>query len=298
MPGLCMEVWRTKDGAEIAVRAASWEVSDKITFESLASEFRANPVKAWRNYGSIVAHNIENAIRDSAAILAGANPAHKSPWDHSRDKLFEWFQGESGVRYFMHFDLSKNRDATGIALAHRTPMHRTIVDFMLRIEARMGRNIDYGKLRSDFVYELTSRGFHIQMISYDIFQSEETQQILREKGYETQHVSADKSPLAYDTLIEQILSNTPEQRYIDYYAYPPFIRELEELKLVSGLKYDHPAKSRTGQPGSKDVSDAVACAILSAMQYDAEHPAIPAGTLKVFPAQAQRWAPVYDRGPF
>jgi hypothetical protein len=291
-----VEIWSSTDGSEIAVIAATWELS-KVSFESLAAEFRANPAKAWRNYGSVVTHNIENAIKDSAAILRAANTAHQTPFDHTRDKFYEWFQGQSGVRYFLHFDLSKNRDATGIALVHRTPMHRTVVDFVLRIDASLGRNIDYGKLRADYVYALTARGFHIQLISYDIFQSAETQQVLQEKGYETAYISADKSSLAYDTLIEQILSNTPEERYIDFYAYPPLIRELEELKLVNGNKYDHPAKSRTGQPGSKDCADALACAVLSAMQYEAEHPPLPVASVRVY-AGGKSWAPRYERGTY
>jgi hypothetical protein len=43
---------------------------------------------------------------------------------------------------------------------------------------------------------------------------------------------------------------------------------MEELELVNGVKYDHPKKTRFGKPGSKDVSDAVAGSVWSAINYE------------------------------
>ena len=62
-----MDVWHSPEGTEIAVIATTWELNPKITFESLADEFKRNPQKAWRNYGSVVTLNIEAAIKDMGA---------------------------------------------------------------------------------------------------------------------------------------------------------------------------------------------------------------------------------------
>lgn len=272
-----MEIWRSKDGSEIAVVAATWEMNPKITFESLADEFKNNPVKAWRNYGSRVDANIENAIKDKDLLIRNVNPARDVPWNPARDEFFSWFRGRPGNRHFIHFDLSKNRDATGVAMCHRDRARSgvVVVDFMLRIEVPMGKNIDYAKLREKFVYGVSARGFHVELVTYDQFQSDETRQVLEEKGYKTDRASADKSPDAYDTLIELLLNGR-----LDYYSYPPFVREMEELNY-DGSRYDHPRKSRTGAPGSKDVADAVACAAMTAIRYELENPAEPPGKLKI-----------------
>lgn len=284
-----VEIYRSKDGSEIGVLAATWELNKKITFESLADEFRRNPVKAWRNYGSIVKHNVESALKDSTVVLRMVNTARSSPWDMTRNEFYPWFRGKAGTRYFIHFDLSETRDATGVAMSHRERRDYgavSVVDFMLRIEAQMGKNIDYARLRKDFVYEMTNRGFHIQCVSYDQFQSAESRQVLTEKQYEVDEVSADRNMEAYDTTIELLLDSTTDARKLDYYNYPTFIREFEELKLVNGKKYDHPSKSRTGMPGSKDVTDAVACSVLKSIQHELDNPVDPPGVIVVHRARA------------
>lgn len=283
-----IEVWRTKDGSEVAVVAATWELNKKVTFESLASEFQANPIKAWRNYGSVVSLSLESAIKDTGAVLRNVNTVRNGhPWDETRQMFFHWFRGKPSTRYFLHFDLSKSRDATGIALVHREKSGVICIDFCHRVEVPPGRDINYAKLREQFVYPLTERGFHLEMITHDQFQSAETQQVLQEKGYQTDRASADKDTEAYDTCIEMLLTGR-----LDYYSHPTFIREMEELKLVNGIKYDHPRKTRAGGIGSKDVADAVACAAYMAIQYELDNPVTPPGKLKVV-GGGRAWNPAF-----
>lgn len=264
-----MEIWQSPDGSKIAVVAATWHLNPKITFESLADEFKKDPAKAWRNYGSVVTFSVQRALRDSAALIRHVNTLRSHPFDETTQTFKAEFRGRPGRRYFMHFDLSKNRDATGIALVHQEPSHPAtphlpgipVVDFMHRVVAPFGKDINYRALRETFIYPLTERGFQIHQISFDQWNSVETQQALQERGYLTETLSADKSTTAYDTLIEQILHG-----HLDYYEHPVFRREMEELRLVEGKKYDHPRK------GSKDIGDAVACAVWAALHYAMENP--------------------------
>jgi phage terminase large subunit-like protein len=147
---------------------------------------------------------------------------------------------------------------------------------MTQIPVPFGRDISFAGLR-EWIYAFSSRGFHIQQVSYDGYQSEESRQILEEKGYHTEYVSVDKSTDPYDTLIEQMLN--PGR--LDYYNYPIFILEMEELKLVNGTRYDHPKKTRFGKIGSKDVADAVAGSVYSAISYALENPSVAAPNIRI-----------------
>lgn len=273
-----MQVFRTKDGSEIAVLAATWELNHKVTFQSLAQEFRTNPTRAWRNYGSRVTTAIESAIKDSDAIVRAANPLHRDPWDYSRDKFHEWFRGRHAIVYFLHYDLAVRRDAVGIGLSHREQNGQLVVDWMHQVLIPEGKNVNFAAMRQ-FAYDLRERGFHIELITYDQFQSEETRQILEEKGFKTDRASADKGTAAYDTLIEPLLdtANAVEVgganawHKLDFYAHPVFMREMKHLKLINGVKYDHPSKNPDGTKGSKDVGDGVACSVMKCLEWHGEN---------------------------
>jgi hypothetical protein len=264
--------------------AATWELNPRISFEALASEFRANPLKAWRNYGSVVTHGHEAAIKEPDAVLKRQNLSRDTPWVLSKDTYADWFRGRRGLRYFMHFDLSKNRDATGLALVHRERDGRLVIDFMWSHRAPEGRDISYSLLRERYVYPLAGRSFPLECVSFDGFQSDETRQVLEEKGIHTDYCSADKDTGPYDTLIDYVITDR-----CDYYSYPVFVRELEELRLVDGTKYDHPKRFKNGDPGSKDVSDAVACACFMAVQYELENPRTDPGRVTVIRQPRQSW---------
>lgn len=274
-PG-ALEIWRSKDGSEIAVKAPTWYLNPKITFESLHADFMRNPVLAWRNFGSEVKHNVEAALKDPDTMLDHLDARRQTPWDEVRNTFHGWFRGRPSTRYYIHFDLSKNRDRTGIAMVHREKTGQVAVDFMLAVVPQPGKDINFADLRDRFVYEMTRRGFHVEMVTYDGFQSDETRQVLEEKGYRTDYCSADRNTDAYDTLIELILGGR-----LSYYSFPIFIAEMEELKLVNGIKYDHPKKNRQGKPGSKDVADAVACSTLTAIRDELDNPKPLPGSIRV-----------------
>lgn len=274
-----MEILRSKDGSEIAIVAATWELNPKVTFESLADEFKRNPQKAWRNYGSVISTSADSALREPDAVIRRVNISRPFPWDLRLSRFPDWFVPRHGTRYFMHFDLSKNRDATGVAVVHREKNGVLVVDFMRQHRAEPGKNINFAELRERYVYPLVAKGFHLECVSYDGFQSDETRQILEERGIHTDYCSADKSTDAYDTLLEYLTTDK-----LDFFGYPVFTQELEELKLIDGRRYDHPRRFKNGTPGSKDVSDAVACASLMAVRYELDHPTEAPGKLKVFRA--------------
>lgn len=281
-----MEVYKSTDGTELAVIAATWELNKKVTFEGLSAEFKSNPVKAWRNFGSVVGKGGGSpALKDPNAMLDHLNIQHIDPWDRTREKFYDDFRGSRRVRYFMHLDLAKNKDAAGIACVHREPTGVVVVDFMHAEKAPPGKNILFAGLREKYIYALHARGFHIEMVTFDQWNSEESRQILEGHGFKTDQVSADKNTGPYDTLIELILNDR-----LDYYNHPVFIREMQNLQ-TNGAKYDH-LKSQ-----SKDVADAVACASWMAINYQLENPE-KRGKLRVRSTRrqaAKRFTPKYER---
>lgn len=266
-----MEIWRSKDGSRIAAVAASWELNpDKIRFDDLATEFARNEVLAWMNYGSVILRRqgATKALRDADMIGRNASLGRRHPWDPSLEMFPASFRGRTGLTYFAHIDLSKNRDGTGIAIVHRElGTGIWVVDLMLQLTAPPGADIDIAGVRQKFVVDLRDkRGFNIVSVTYDGWQSEESLQHLRKANFLAEVLSVDRTKAPYDTLIGLIA-----QRKLDYYEYAPFKQQLEELELVKGMKYDHPKKFRDGTPGAKDVSDAVAGAVFNGHLWEAEH---------------------------
>jgi hypothetical protein len=257
-----IELYRSKDGTEIAVIAATWHMQPKTTFESLQAQLRRDPVKFWRNYGSKLTGATESPLRDPQTVNLLANRQREAPWDFATNSFASWFQGVPGLGYFIHFDLAKSRDKAGVAVVHRDQTsQKIVVDFMDGVSGKNGSEIQISDLRELYIYELTKRGFMILGVSYDQWNSLESQQTLKRQGYLVDEVSADKTMEPYDTLFD-LLSNGN----LDYYLHPLFVRELQQLRRIAGKKYDHP------KGGSKDVTDAVACAIANLIQFETNNP--------------------------
>lgn len=257
-----IEIYRSANGSEMAVVAATWHLQPKVRFEDLAHFFKDDEAKAWRNYGSKVKGGVDtDALKDKTIVNAQANRTRLHPWNEDRQEFEPWFRGEPGVNYFIHIDLAKNHDAAGIALGHKVRRSsRVVLDFLHAVHALGGRDIQIADVRNTFVYGLTARGFRIKGVSYDQWQSLESQQELAARGYEVKELSADKTKAPYDTLIGLLKANN-----LDYYLHPQFIREMEKLKKYD-KKYDHPSG------GSKDVADAAACVVFNLLEDAIENP--------------------------
>lgn len=278
-------MYKSRDGSELAVIAATWELNQKVTFASLAPEFKSNPVKAWRNFGSRVGKGGGSpALKDPTAVLAHVNQRHPDPWDYARRDFYTWFRGRRGVRYYIHIDLAKSKDKAGVACVHREATGVVEVDFMHAHFAQPGKDIQFAELRERYIYGLHARGFHVQKVTFDQWNSVEMRQVLEGQGFSTDEISADKTTGPYDTLIELVLNNR-----LDYYNHPVFVKELEALQ-TTGTKYDHPKK------GSKDVTDAVACAAFTAINDTLENPPTPPANIRVHrPGRRSRFTPQYER---
>jgi hypothetical protein len=158
-----------------------------------------------------------------------------------------------------HIDLGLTGDSAGVAcgyVSHFTKVVRdsTVetlphihIDFTLRVNPPRNDEINFEKIRM-LLYKLREQGMDIRWVSFDSFQSRDSLQILRQKGFFTGLLSMDKDTAQYDLLKTAM--------YDGRVSLPPhdwLLRELLSLERVPLKgKVDHP------EHGSKDVADALA----------------------------------------
>lgn len=251
------EVYRC--GSVLGVRGSTWMMSPKSRKDDFSSDFLKSFYQAARDYGSDPPTAAQPLVHDPQLAERRCNMQRMMPVSYidGGEESFSfapWFKGE-GFEYYVHCDMAKNRDAAGVAMSHYDH-HRdkVVVDLMLRLKAAPGGELRLSRFRQ-LVFELTNMGFSIGKVTFDQWQSLETQQELRMRGYAVEQYSVDRTTEAYDTLVELMLGSR-----LDYYFFKIFIDEFHALSLIDGKKVDHP------EGGSKDVSDAVAATCVHALE--------------------------------
>jgi hypothetical protein len=170
--------------------------------------------------------------------------------------------------HYAHIDLSKNRDASGLAIGHvigakQVPRlgqdHKPItenlpiirMDLVLRIVAPPGGEIDIPSIRALF-YQLRDHcGMEFGLITFDSFGSQESLKNLKDNGFTCDDFSVDDDFTAYDMLKQALY----DERLLCY-PHPKLQEELVRLERTA-KKVDHPST-----PGSsKDLADCVAAVV-------------------------------------
>jgi hypothetical protein len=172
---------------------------------------------------------------------------------------------------YIHIDQSVVSDSTGISsvyvkdIIEEDGIKKSIldVDFMLRIEPpKPPKRIAIYKIRDFVAYLNLFYKLKLGKVSYDIFSSEESRQILEEMGYNVGYLSVDRNDKAYIDMITLLY-----EKRLNIYDYEPMKKEL--FALIHNRmkrKVDHPKQFDTGEAGSKDVTDSLAGAVSNALQ--------------------------------
>lgn len=216
--------------------------------------FTSRPV-----YHSVCDSKLEHPFTKETLIISTGT---RSTLDDFLKRGFR-FKNPKKDRY-IHIDQSETTDSTGISMVHVADMREinSIVkpiiqlDFMLRIDPpRPPKKISISKIR-DFVFFLRDRmGLSIKKVTYDWFGSQESRQVLNERGIDAEHQSVDSSDDQYLTLVNLFFENR-----IILYDYKPFREELFDLiHDRKKRKVDHPRHS------SDDVADSLAGAVDNAL---------------------------------
>lgn len=193
-----------------------------------------------------------------------------------------------GAVYAMHADLAVRKDCAGVAMAHvrdwqeqkvngtdatgtlvamREVRPLVAVDFVIRFEADLRltppREIQVRWVR-ELCLELRRRGFNVRWLSFDGYQSVDSMQVLATHGVESKRVSTDLSNEPYRGLRDMFNEGRLEiplavEAGAASYDHP-LLRELYGLNKQANGRIDHPVS------GSKDMADALACAVQAAVQ--------------------------------
>ncbi len=225
-----------------------------VEFETEANR---NPEAFKRDFMAIPTLALEPYFKRKEQIERCIDLKMEHPMDEY-GRFKPWFRGRPRTWfYYIHIDLAHRRDSTGIAMAHDEG-DVVVVDFMLRIKAPPGGEIYFAEVR-EIIFQLQALNFRIDKITFDGWQSIDSIQILKEKGFKCEVFSVDRDTAAYDTLKEKIYSGK-----LKTYRYEPFLQEIDRLELKQGVKVDHPPG------GSKDVTDAVAGAVYAAAKHSGQ----------------------------
>jgi hypothetical protein len=161
---------------------------------------------------------------------------------------------------FAHVDLGLSSDSAGVAVGWVPEfvkiqrgekdfqlLPRIALDLILEVKPPKGDEIQFEDIRTLFI-KLREQGMNLKWITYDSFQSKDSVQLLRHKGFSTGTTSVDKTALPYDVMRTAFYDGR-----IDAPTHEKALEEIVRLERdpKTGL-IDHPPRF------SKDCADAVA----------------------------------------
>ena len=271
----------------LGIQMPTWEANLNLSQDYLWEAFHGedNPRAFWRDFGAAPPEAQEAYYPDPERWDRQADPERHHPYDEA-GRLADWFRPCCDSRRYVHIDLGATRDACGLSMSHKPvpgcpyyepprrrgvqvaedapPVNpkgkRIVLDVCLQVapprEREAKAEISFEAIRQ-IIRDWDDRGFHVRggQVSFDGWQSLDSQQQLRREGYHVEEFSLDRDTEGHDTLQELINSDA-----LSFYAYPILIREAKQLSLLHGKKVDHPKN------GSKDVVDAVAGSVYWALR--------------------------------
>lgn len=265
---------------------ATWDVNPTKKKSDFEHEYRKNPERASAKYECAPSGLVEGfykhpdkielafpkILEEEAPTVPGLIPSLRPSWKSTHQ-----------FPCAVHIDLGWKVDSAGIAVSHISgvadvkiqegerenilQMPIVEVDLVTSFIAPINGEIDFQEVR-EFILEVRGRGFRIELVTLDGFQSAEMIQAFNRLGIEAKVRSIDKGSTPHDDLKTLIYEGR-----IKGYAVPRRIErgggvliryvvldELEKLVMVYGRKVDH----RVG--GSKDEADAVAGSVQGALE--------------------------------
>ena len=145
------------------------------------------------------------------------------------------------------------RNEDGEVFTERAPIY--VADVLLQVVPPPGDEIILADVRQ-LIYALSENGYVITKVTMDQFQSADMLQTMAKQGYTAELLSVDRTTDAYDNMKTALYEGR-----LQYYRYPPLLKELRELELrFLGNSGSHRKKRKVDHPqlGSKDIADALA----------------------------------------
>lgn len=189
---------------------------------------------------------------------------------------------------FLHVDLALTGDRAGIAMGHVAGLVRgqqmredgilsedkrpyTIIDFVIGLDPPLSGEIEIAKVRAFIMYLM--KFYNLVRVTTDGFQSRDMVQILN-RWIKTAREKVDRKQMDFASILSIDKTDAPYmafrnalfERRVIHYPYSLLEREVLDLERNPQTgKVDHPDRASDGTRGSKDVADAVAGVVYTAL---------------------------------
>ena len=172
-------------------------------------------------------------------------------------------------RRFVHVDLALTTDSAGVVCGYVNGFKKVkrgdettetlpiiTIDFALEVRPPQGGEIQISRIR-ELIYAMRDKlGINVHWVTFDQYQSADSIQVLRRKGFTTGIQSMDKTPIPYEVLKQALYDGR-----VIAPAHQKLQQELLALEFnVKKNKVDHTSQS------SKDISDALAGVVFGLSQ--------------------------------
>jgi len=251
-----------------ASKGATYHINPTKTLKDFDFEKKRNPIRFKCRIQCDPGIAEDAFFKNVVALERSFKHELESPIDPFTNRFKSTFICEDDYVRFAHADLAKNRDRAAFAIVHAYEVHKhevkdkedkiTVVelpliklDVIMYFTAPPGGEIIFEEIQ-DRILELTEkRGFHIELLTFDGYQSLQMMQTMNAKGITAELQSVDKNREAYETWQDVMY----EGRFLSYYNKILVEDEIPYLVDVKGRKIEH----RAGK--GKDGADAVAGAV-------------------------------------
>jgi hypothetical protein len=227
-------------------------------------------------------------FKNMAAVKRSFKLELPSPVDPDTGRFRSWFVCKDNFYRFGHVDLAKNRDRAAVAFCHafqvekremeiteevegQTKAKVIVVDLphvrldcLVYFKAPPGGEVDFEAVRNCILDFVDCRGFKVELITFDGYQSVQMKQSLEAKGLTVDDQSVDRTREAYETWQDAVY----EGRFVSYYIKDLVEDEIPFLIDFKGRKIEH--RKERGKDGSDAVAGAVNNCVKSEMWGSAE----------------------------
>jgi hypothetical protein len=225
-------------------------------------------------------------FKNMAAVKRSFKIELPNPIDPDTGRFKSWFVCKDEFYRFGHVDLAKNRDRAAVAFCHAFQVEKrememqgdtkeaaqiVIVDVphvrldcLLYFKAPPGGEVDFEMVRNCILDFVDLRGFKIELLTFDGYQSVQMKQSLEAKGIMVDDQSVDRTREAYETWQDTMY----EGRFVSYYIKDLVEDEIPFLIDFKGRKIEH--RKERGKDGSDAVAGAVNNCVKSEMWGAAE----------------------------
>lgn len=257
-------ILRYKEPGTFALRRPSWYVNPTKRIENYTRDFFKDMGEALTRFACMPTASKEDAFfpakekLDSAFVL-----------DNAMDEngvFLSTFTPQPGTKYFVHVDLAQKHDRCAVSMAHvdawtdksihglnyHETLPTVVIDSVKFWQPTPGDSIDFQQV-IDHILALRRRGFDIQLVTFDNWNSHDTRNNLEALG-----ITTDKLSIKVDQYNEFKVMIYDDRCFGP--SHEELVKELKELRWING-KVDHP------RSGYNDLSDSVAGAVYNAIAH-------------------------------